>query len=114
MDKKNVAVFFGGRSCEHEISIITGLQLIEFIDTNKFNPIPVYIARDGRWYTGQELLNRSFYKDFENKKKVLNEVTLYPYLGQKGLTVIKKACLFLPAVLYFRLRLKSRNRTSTC
>ena len=31
MDKKNVAVFFGGRSCEHEISIITGLQLIEYL-----------------------------------------------------------------------------------
>ena len=105
MDKKNVAVFFGGRSCEHEISIITGLQLIEFLDTSKFNPIPVYIARDGRWYTGQELLNRAFYKDFENKKKVLNEVTLYPYLGQTGLTVTKKACLFgdkfIPVDVYF-------------
>ena len=35
MDKKNVAVFFGGRSCEHEISIITGLQFIDYLDTNK-------------------------------------------------------------------------------
>lgn len=105
MDKKNVAVFFGGRSCEHEISIITGLQLIEYLDTNKFNIIPVYIARDGRWYSGQELLNRAIYKDFENKKKVLNEVTLYPYLGQKGLTVTKKACFFgekiIPVDIYF-------------
>ena len=105
MDKKNVAVFFGGRSCEHEISIITGLQLIEYLDTNKFDIIPVYIARDGRWYSGQELLNRAIYKDFENKKKVLNEVTLYPYLGQKGLTVTKKACFFgekiIPVDIYF-------------
>lgn len=105
MDKKNIAVLFGGRSCEHEISIITGLQLIEFLDTNKYNAIPVYVAKDGRWYQGNELLNRAIYKDFENKKKMLNEVTLYPYTGQKGLTVLKKACFFgekiIPVDMYF-------------
>lgn len=94
MDKKNIAVLFGGRSCEHEISIITGLQLIEFLDTTKFNPIPVYVARDGHWYTGERLLKREIYKDFENKKNTFNEVVLYPFLGERGLTVIKKCCIF--------------------
>ncbi|MGI6681179.1 MAG: D-alanine--D-alanine ligase family protein [Bdellovibrionota bacterium] len=105
MDKINVAVLFGGRSCEHEISIISGLQLIEFLDTEKYNAIPVYVAKDGRWYSGDELLNRTFYKDFENKKKMLSEVMLYPFVGQKGLTVLKKAYFFgekfIPVDMYF-------------
>jgi D-alanine-D-alanine ligase-like ATP-grasp enzyme len=46
-----VAVMFGGRSVEHEISIISALQLIEAMDTSIYNPIPVYIAPDGKWYT---------------------------------------------------------------
>ena len=45
--KKKVAVIFGGRSVEHEVSVITGLQVIENIDEEKYEALPVYISKDG-------------------------------------------------------------------
>jgi D-alanine-D-alanine ligase len=59
--RTRVAVLFGGRSVEHEISVITALQLIQAIDPAVYDITPVYIAPSGSWYTGAELLNRSFY-----------------------------------------------------
>lgn len=62
--KKNVAVFFGGRSCEHDISIITGVLALNCLDREKFRPYPVYITEDGA-YTGERLMNLTCYKSFD-------------------------------------------------
>lgn len=51
MGKMNIAVFFGSRSCEHDVSIVSALQLIEAAKAAGFNVTPVYISRDGLWYT---------------------------------------------------------------
>ena len=56
----NIAVFFGGESCEHDISIITGGQFIANCDSNVYNVIPVYISKNGDWFTGDDL------KDIDN------------------------------------------------
>lgn len=56
-----VGVAFGGRSVEHDVSIITGLQALEVLG-ERHNPIPVYIARSGRWYTGDALRDLSLYQ----------------------------------------------------
>jgi len=61
--KKKVAIIFGGRSVEHDVSIITGLQVLENIDMEKYDPIPIYIDKKGRWYTGESL------KKFKNFKE---------------------------------------------
>lgn len=53
--KIRVAVFFGGKSPEHEVSIITGIQAIENFDKEKYDVFPVYVAKDGKWYSGPEL-----------------------------------------------------------
>lgn len=79
---------FGGRSVEHEISIITALQLIETIDTVKYNPIPVYIAPSGKWYSGQALLKRDFYKGMPGTLESVQEVVLLPVPGINGLSVM--------------------------
>ena len=63
--KTNVAVFFGGRSVEHEISVISALQAINAFDKNKYDIIPIYISKQGRWYTGDNLLNIRNYKDMK-------------------------------------------------
>ena len=42
----NVGVFFGGRAAEHDVSIITGTQMIENADKSKYNLFPVYIFID--------------------------------------------------------------------
>ena len=49
----NVAVLFGGDSVEHEVSIISAVQAMASMDKTKYNIIPVYIAKNGRFYTSQ-------------------------------------------------------------
>ena len=55
MNKLKVAVFFGGQSVEHDVSVVTALQMMENLDDNKYDIIPVYITRKGDWYTGDKL-----------------------------------------------------------
>ena len=49
MRKINVAVIFGGRSVEHEVSILSAQQAIAALDQTKYHPVPVYISKTGRW-----------------------------------------------------------------
>jgi D-alanine-D-alanine ligase len=56
-----VGVAFGGRSVEHDVSIITGLQALGVLE-ERHAPIPIYIARSGRWYTGEALRELSVYQ----------------------------------------------------
>ena len=63
--KKNVAVIFGGKTCEHDVSIISAHQVLENADKSKYNLIPVYIAPNGQWYTGEKLFNVEFFKAFK-------------------------------------------------
>lgn len=88
--RTKVAVMFGGRSVEHEISVITALQLMQAIDPAVYEAIPVYIAPNGSWYTGSELLTRSFYAKVPGNLSSLTEVTLLPKPGVQGLTVLSK------------------------
>lgn len=62
--KANIGVFFGGRSVEHEISVISALQAIQAIDRSRYDVTPVYISKTGQWYTGEQLL------DVENYRKL--------------------------------------------
>ncbi len=55
MSKLNLGILFGSRSCEHEVSIISAVQLMKQADPDKYQVIPVYIAQDGAWYTGDVL-----------------------------------------------------------
>lgn len=61
---KTIAVFFGGRSTEHDISIITAISaVIKPLElTKKFNVVPVYIAKDGRWYADDKLKDVAMYR----------------------------------------------------
>lgn len=88
--RKTLAVMFGGRSVEHEISIITALELISAVDVLKFKVVPVYIASDGRWFTGTKLLERQLYRGLPGSLSALDEVTLLAKPGSRGLTVLKK------------------------
>jgi D-alanine-D-alanine ligase len=59
-----VGVAFGGRSVEHDVSIITGLQAVEVL-SERHAPLPIYIARSGCWYAGQELRDIAAYRSGE-------------------------------------------------
>ena len=67
---KNIAVFFGGKSCEHDISVITGVLTLNSIDKTKFNAIPIYVDLDGCWYTGKTLNDVAIYKNLQLKKLI--------------------------------------------
>jgi D-alanine-D-alanine ligase len=56
-----VGVAFGGRSVEHDVSIISGLQALGVLE-ERHAPVPIYIARSGRWYTGEALRELSVYQ----------------------------------------------------
>jgi len=60
-DKKVIAVVFGGRSVEHDVSILTGLQFIEALDPTRYEGLPVYVDALGQWWTGDALRNRTGY-----------------------------------------------------
>ena len=50
MSKKlNVAVVFGGRSGEHEVSVMSARAVMENLDRDKYNVMPLYVSRDGQW-----------------------------------------------------------------
>lgn len=75
--KINVAVFMGGKSCEHEISCITAHQVIEALDKNKYEIIPIYISKENDLYSGDLLLDLCNYYDLALLKNKLNKVTIY-------------------------------------
>jgi len=88
--KQNVGVIFGGRSVEHEVSIITGLQILENIDKSNYNVMPIYIDKDGIWYYGEKLNNILIFKDWgKNKKRVKSFV---PNLNKKDKKNILNKC----------------------
>lgn len=87
--KLNLAIMFGGRCVEHEISVISALQMIKALDDRKYTVIPVYIAPDGKWYTGEILLDRSIYRRFNSLKSKLQQVTMFPEPGESCLRILK-------------------------
>ena len=65
MPKLNLAVIFGGRTVEHDVSIVTALQFMDNADKAKYNMIPIYIHRDGKWYFGEKLREIAFFQKFD-------------------------------------------------
>lgn len=76
MSKMNIAVFFGSRSCEHDVSIISALQLMEAAQGADYIVTPVYISREGMWYTGDSLKKIETFRDFNPMAKGITRVTL--------------------------------------
>jgi D-alanine-D-alanine ligase len=71
MAKIPVAVFFGGRSPEHDVSIETGLQVMEALRSDRYEVIPVYVATNGEWFLGDTLRDKSFYiPSFEARRRL--------------------------------------------
>lgn len=83
--KTNVAVFFGGRSVEHEISVISALQAINAFNKEKYNIIPIYISKKGRWYTGPGLLEIRNYRNMDKLVAESEEVYMRPEYGDYNL-----------------------------
>ena len=74
--KIKVGVIFGGESTEHEVSIITAIQAMNKMNEEKYEIIPIYIAKDREWYTGGLLKDIDSYQDIELIKKYATNVVL--------------------------------------
>ena len=67
---RKLAVIFGGQSCENEISVLTGVFVMNLIDRQKYTVFPVYIHTDGQTYTSPSMTNldtfkQKKYRDFQ-------------------------------------------------
>ncbi len=102
--KIKVGVFFGGQSVEHEISVITMNQAISSLDPEKYEIVPIYIAKNGVMYTGDDLLDLYSFRDMDcllkrcYKVAVVNDGkgvkvvrTPAPWIGKRVLNTIDVA-----------------------
>ncbi len=94
--KTTIGVFFGGRSTEHEISVISANQAMTAIDTDKYDVVPVYISKQGHWYTGEVLKDVKNYRDMNALLKQCTEVYMRPVYGDYNLYRAKEGGLFGP------------------
>lgn len=105
-NKIRVAVLYGGRSAEHEVSLQSAANVIQFLDSNLYEVVPVGIDKQGNWFLGHDL----FAKSLENKTIPALSQSSLPWftpewVGKSGekkeLTSANKAQLFdvvFPAV----------------
>ncbi len=63
-NKIRVAVLYGGRSAEHEVSLLSAANVIQYLDPAQFEVVPMGIDKQGNWFLGKDV----FLKSLENKK----------------------------------------------
>jgi len=94
----SVGVIFGGKSCEHDISIITGVQTLSVLQGAGYDAVPIYINGNGVWFTGKEM---NTVKEFEcsnpKTRKKWMTVRLEPssssLIGSKGKVLRNLNCI---------------------
>lgn len=77
-DLFNVGVVLGGVAPEHEVSVISALQAAAALEPDRYRPVPLYIAKDGTWYTGEALLDVDQYADLSSLLEEARPVALRP------------------------------------
>jgi D-alanine-D-alanine ligase len=89
--RQSVGVMFGGRSLEHDVSVVSGLQILHALDPARFNPVPIYIDHASRWWIGDDLWHAESFKGGGPDRSRLMEVTLSPGVGSSMLTPVAHA-----------------------
>lgn len=86
MGKINLGVIFGGRSGEHEVSLMSARSVIGALNPEKYNIIQIGISHDGEWFVGENILE----KMTEGHMKGLLPVVLFPDPSRRGLFLITR------------------------
>ena len=89
--KLKVGVIFGGKSVEHEVSIISAIQVMDNIDTDKYDIVPIYISKELEWYTGGCLRYIDTFKDYDLLKRYSKRVNL---INKNGRYILQTSGLF--------------------
>lgn len=82
------AVLFGGRSLEHDVSIVSGLQILHALDPAGCTPVPVYIDQQLRWWIGDDLWHTDSFKRGGPDRARLTEVQLAAGFGRSTLVPV--------------------------
>ncbi len=106
--KTTVGLIFGCPSVEHEVAIISALQAMQSLNKDKYEPVPIYISKEGEWYMGDPLKDIEHFKDMTSLLNSCSKVIITPnandgtaFLYPKGLFSKKplaKIDIFLPVV----------------
>lgn len=83
MEKITIALLFGGRSVEHEVSVVSALQAYENMDQDKYHVIPVYVSKAGEFFTNHKLLDIKNYKDV-NSLILSSKQIVFAHKGSRG------------------------------
>ncbi|MBE6809310.1 MAG: D-alanine--D-alanine ligase [Ruminococcaceae bacterium] len=84
--KTNVAVFYGCRSVEHEVSIISAVQAMHSIDREKYDVTPVYVTKSGEMYTGEKLFT---IEEYRNLPELLKSCKKVNFARENGKVLMK-------------------------
>lgn len=104
--KIRVGVLYGGKTTEHEVSIITAVQAMGFLNTDKYEVVPMYLTKENEMYTGAPLKEMEVYKDSELLKRYCKNVVCYNRNGclvlqnKKGLfkRIVAEIDIVIPCV----------------
>lgn len=91
MNKRKIAVIFGGISTEHEVSVITGIQVLENIDKEQYSTFPIYVSKEGKLFTGDALRNIETYKELSNIPNLTNQIQPIINGTQSGFELTRKS-----------------------
>lgn len=83
--KTRVAMMFGGKSVEHEVSVISGIQAIMNMDTDKYEVIPVYITKKNEMYIGESIGDIEQYKNIHELLRKSQRIIMLNDNGKTGL-----------------------------
>lgn len=90
--KRKLVLIFGGKSVEHDISIITALQTLKFFP-NEIDCLPIYIDKNGSWWVADNLNDIKIYRKFFHYAKNLKRVSI---LSGTDVLLVEKKEKFLP------------------
>ena len=95
MSSQNIVVAFGGISPEHEVSVLSAMQVIASLKNSNFDLVPLYITKSGRWLTGEPLLDIENYQDLDALQEKATPCTFsHDDLGKPVLLETKAEGLF--------------------
>ena len=70
MSKLKIAVIFGGRSGEHEVSLVSAASVIKALNSDKYEVIEIGITKEGIWYSGENCLGKFKSANFEGLEEI--------------------------------------------
>jgi D-alanine-D-alanine ligase len=101
MAKLTVGLFFGGRSTEHEVSVVSALQAYENLDKEKYHVVPVYVSKAGEFFTNPKFLHIKNYTDITSLLFSSKQVTFGRKNSRGGLMVSGLFGKFIPLDIAF-------------